>query len=333
MDEGHYSTLVVGRGLKFCYYFSPPQHGAPTLLFLHGVPSSSADWKRQVAYFQPKGYGILAPDLLGAGRTDQPADWTSYRINHMAQDIIDILDHETSLIRGAVIGVGHDWGCNVLSRLSILHSARFNGFCWLGLSYMEPITDPFDLPTIMVQMKQLLGYEGYSYWEFFTRPGAADLIKSNIDSFLQLLYPKRPEDWRVYMALPGKTEEWITTNMQPGWPEYITKEEFDTIRQNLSKEGSIQSCMNWYISQMHNNDLEDNRKIPVENWKLSSPSFFAVASKDSICTPVRGKATMAQYGVEVTTVEYDTGHWVHLEATEEVNNDLHSWLLKHFPTA
>jgi pimeloyl-ACP methyl ester carboxylesterase len=106
MDNSLYKDIKVDRGLNYHYYFSPPTGGKPVLLFLHGFPSTSYDWVRQVEHFQPKGYGILAPDMLGFGRTSRPLDVNAFRLNLMAKDIIEILNEENI---DKVVGVGHDW--------------------------------------------------------------------------------------------------------------------------------------------------------------------------------------------------------------------------------
>lgn len=106
MDAAHYKELSVQRGLTYRYYRSPSTNGKPTLLFLHGFPSTAADWQKQVAYFHLLGYGILTPDLLGAGGTAKPLDPKSFRLNDMARDVMDILAAEGI---DKMIGVGHDW--------------------------------------------------------------------------------------------------------------------------------------------------------------------------------------------------------------------------------
>jgi soluble epoxide hydrolase/lipid-phosphate phosphatase len=111
MDPSCYKDTEVSRGLNYHYYLLPPTDGKPTLLFLHGFPSSSYDWNRQIAYLQPKGYGIVAPDMLGLGRTSRPLDAEAFRPNLMAKDIIDLLDQENI---DKVIGVAHDWCILVL---------------------------------------------------------------------------------------------------------------------------------------------------------------------------------------------------------------------------
>jgi soluble epoxide hydrolase / lipid-phosphate phosphatase len=106
MDNSLYKELKVDRGFNYRYYFSPAAGGMPVLLFLHGIPSTSHDWVRQVEYFRPKGYGIVAPDMLGFGRTSRPLDVNAFRQNLRAKDIIDILNKENI---DKVVGIGHDW--------------------------------------------------------------------------------------------------------------------------------------------------------------------------------------------------------------------------------
>lgn len=114
MNAAHYKELSVQRGLTYRYYRAPATpHGKPTLLFLHGFPSTAADWQKQVAYFQPLGYAILVPDLLGSGGTAKPLDPKSFRLNDMARDVMDILAAEGI---DKVIGIGHDWYAYPLPR-------------------------------------------------------------------------------------------------------------------------------------------------------------------------------------------------------------------------
>jgi pimeloyl-ACP methyl ester carboxylesterase len=106
MDQNHYKQTNTQRGLTYSYYFSSPAPGKPVLFFSHGFPSDSFLWRKQVAFFQPKGYGILVPDHLGYGKTDKPTDPKLYIGSGIAQDLSDILDAEKI---AQVITVGHDW--------------------------------------------------------------------------------------------------------------------------------------------------------------------------------------------------------------------------------
>ena len=108
MDRASYKTVTTKRGFTYSYYASvrDVNSAKPTLLFLHGFPSTSYDWRRQVEFFVPKGFPVIVPDLLGYGGTDKPIDAQFYKWGDMAGDVIDILDAEKV---EKVIAIGPDW--------------------------------------------------------------------------------------------------------------------------------------------------------------------------------------------------------------------------------
>ena len=106
MDRALYKDLKTSRGFNYHYYFSKAQGRRTTLLFCHGFPSTSWDWRYLATYFQKQGYGIVVPDLLGYGGTSKPTDPAAYQHSLISKDLIDILDAEG--IEQA-IPVGHDW--------------------------------------------------------------------------------------------------------------------------------------------------------------------------------------------------------------------------------
>ncbi|KAG5353054.1 hypothetical protein C0989_010860 [Termitomyces sp. Mn162] len=106
MDSTIYKSVSTRRSLKYNYFFSAPAAGKPVLLFVHGFPSTSYDWRYQVTFFKEKGYGLIVPDMLGYGGTDKPTDAVDYKLGLIAQDLVDILDAEKI---NKAIAVGHDW--------------------------------------------------------------------------------------------------------------------------------------------------------------------------------------------------------------------------------
>ena len=106
MDPSSFKDVTTSRGIKYHYYFSPAVGAKPTLLFCHGFPSLAIDWRYVVPYFKEKGYGIIAPDMLGYGDTDKPTDPALYIPSAISKDLIDIVDAEGL---SSVIAIGHDW--------------------------------------------------------------------------------------------------------------------------------------------------------------------------------------------------------------------------------
>lgn len=101
----HRESLTVSRGYEYSFIFSPPQEGKTWLLFLHGFPSTSYDWRHQLPFFVQRGYGVVVPDLLGYGQTLKPLELEAYKARGMSADIVDILD-EKKITK--VIGIAHD---------------------------------------------------------------------------------------------------------------------------------------------------------------------------------------------------------------------------------
>lgn len=94
------------NGRTYSYVYIKAKLENPWLLFLHGFPSSSFDWRYQIGFFSDLGYGVLAPDLLGYGGTDKPTEMEAYTTEKMSQEIVTVLDAEGV---DRVVGVAHDW--------------------------------------------------------------------------------------------------------------------------------------------------------------------------------------------------------------------------------
>jgi haloalkane dehalogenase len=110
-------------GLRLAYV--DEGDGQPIVLF-HGEPSWSFLWRKVITELVAKGYRCIAPDLIGFGRSDKPADvgWYSYdRHTASVLSLVEALD-----LRDAVFAV-HDWGGSLGLRIGTLEApervARF----------------------------------------------------------------------------------------------------------------------------------------------------------------------------------------------------------------
>jgi pimeloyl-ACP methyl ester carboxylesterase len=110
--------------------------GAPVLL-LHGFPDTHDLWRHQVPALHAAGLRTVAPDMLGYGESDKPQEIEPYRVPHIVDGLVAILD-ALEIDKARV--VGHDWGAGVawamalmapdrverLAALSVSHPARFS---------------------------------------------------------------------------------------------------------------------------------------------------------------------------------------------------------------
>jgi haloalkane dehalogenase len=82
-----------------------PRGGEPVVLF-HGQPSWSYLYRKVVPRLVGKGYRVIAPDMIGYGRSDKPALATDYRYALHLQWMKSFL----SGLGAQVTLVVHDWG-------------------------------------------------------------------------------------------------------------------------------------------------------------------------------------------------------------------------------
>ena len=159
----------------YVYDYFPAQASQPTVLLLHGFPSSRHDWSAQIANLAAAGFGVLAPDCLGYGDSDKPLALEAYNLRGLAGHLDALLCNEGL---ETVVGVGHDWGVNVLSHAAVWHRERFEKLAFLSVAYSPP--GFFDVDAINAQGLQERGYTEFGYWYFFNSYDAVDIIGEHV---------------------------------------------------------------------------------------------------------------------------------------------------------
>ncbi|PIZ50723.1 hypothetical protein COY27_05920 [Candidatus Woesearchaeota archaeon CG_4_10_14_0_2_um_filter_33_13] len=76
------------------YYRVEKNKNPHTLVFLHGVGGNWTVWKKELQYFQKRGYSTLVFDLRGHGLSDAPDDLSKYRLYSFSRDLHNILNKE-----------------------------------------------------------------------------------------------------------------------------------------------------------------------------------------------------------------------------------------------
>ncbi|KAJ7599255.1 Alpha/Beta hydrolase protein [Mycena floridula] len=321
MDTSLYKDTVTPRGIKYHYFYSPAAPDKPTVIFLHGFPSTSSDWRHQVPFFVNEGYGVVVPDLLGYGGTDKPTDAALYLKSLVVNDIIAILDAEGLQ---QVIAVGHDWGSSVVSGLANYYPNRFLGFAFLDVGYMAPRPEG-NIDIIRERSEAFVGYDNTGYWLFFAEDGADKIIEDHIDSFLDIFYPAEPKAWITDMGPKGTVKNYILKDAKPVLPKYLTQDDLNKMKAELLKNG-LAGPLCWYRQLVSNHSFKDDEGVPKENYKIIQPVFFAACLQDYIAIPKVQSLSITALCPNSTVKEYDTDHWVQLAAPEEVNRDLLAWM-------
>ncbi|KAL4960910.1 alpha/beta hydrolase [Aspergillus stella-maris] len=293
------------------YAYSPAANPTkPTILFLHGFPSSCYDWRYQIHFFSEKGYGILAPDLLGYGDTAKPMAVEEHKTKKMAAEIIGILDHEGI---DKVHSVAHDTGCTLLSRLADYYPDRLLSATFLDVPYAMP-GQHFDLAVVNAMTKQFLGFERFGYLDFFSKLGTGDS-----ESLFTLFYPRDPTIWIEHVGPTGAMEKWLLQNRKGPEPEYFTESEHQ-IHQTIMK-GNYGSALKWYQALVGNINEQEEVEANIEP-ELSMPVLMVCPQPTQLELP-GVEERMRQVAPDLTLKRVSTtGHWVQLEARDEINSIL-----------
>jgi haloalkane dehalogenase len=95
------------EGLRIAYVDAGPQNAARSFFCLHGEPSWSFLYRRMIPVFLAGGVRVVAPDLLGFGRSDKPVRQSDYSF-HFHRDYLLSLVERLDLKN--ITLVVQDWG-------------------------------------------------------------------------------------------------------------------------------------------------------------------------------------------------------------------------------
>jgi haloalkane dehalogenase len=122
----HYVEVAAADGdgtLRVHHLDEGPAEAAETILLLHGEPSWSFLSRHMIPLLAEAGFRVVAPDLVGFGRSDKPADRVDYtyarHVEWMRAALFDELD-----LSGVTL-VGQDWGGLIGLRLVAEQADRF----------------------------------------------------------------------------------------------------------------------------------------------------------------------------------------------------------------
>jgi pimeloyl-ACP methyl ester carboxylesterase len=165
----------------------------PAVVLLHGFPDTHVVWRKQVAPLVAAGYRVLAPDLRGYGGSDAPREVSAYRVEHLAADVLAMLD-QLGIGRARV--VGHDWGALVGWLLCMQAPERIEQY--VALSVGHPAA--FARAGIMQYLRS-------SYMMWFMVPGLAEKSLTAGDFYLLNRFTSdraQVGHWKKNLYEPGR---------------------------------------------------------------------------------------------------------------------------------
>ena len=177
--------------------------GKPVLL-LHGFPDSHDLWRNQIPALAEAGHRVIAPDLLGYGESEAPAELDAYRLKNVVAGLVELLD-ELGVERTAV--VGHDWGAATAWGMASFLPDRVERLAVLSVGH----------PAVPRRLRQL---RDFWYMLLFQYPEAEELLSED-DWALFREWMKGAADLDRYvddLSRPGRLTaalNWYRANLVP----------------------------------------------------------------------------------------------------------------------
>jgi len=142
--EPHYIEVPDGEGgtLRVHYVDEGPENAEPVLL-MHGEPSWSFLYRKMIPIITTVGYRAIAPDLVGFGRSDKPAEQGDYTYQRHVNWMQAWLDK--TVLQNITL-VCQDWGGLIGLRLVAANPERFDRVVVANTGLPtgdHPITDAF----------------------------------------------------------------------------------------------------------------------------------------------------------------------------------------------
>jgi pimeloyl-ACP methyl ester carboxylesterase len=204
----------------------------PTILLLHGFPSSSHMFRNLIRELAGE-YNIIAPDYPGFGNSDQPPiDEFEYTFDNLA-NVINNFVEEIKLDKYSIYV--HNYGAPVGFRLAIKHPERIQAIITQnGNAYEEgllPAWDPirtyWEYPTEenKEKLRSLLTFDftKHQYVNGTRNPTVISPDSWNIDQFVL----DRPGNKEIQLALFYDYQN--NLKQYPIWQEYFRKHQPPTL--------------------------------------------------------------------------------------------------------
>lgn len=298
-------TVISVNGVEL-EVFEAGQHnvGKPVVL-CHGWPELALSWRHQMSALAAAGYHVIVPNQRGYGNSSRPAEVTDYDIEHLAGDLVALLDHYGY---ADATFVGHDWGAMVVWGLTLLHPNRVNKVINLSLPYQERGEKPW-----IEFLEDMLGGD-YYFVHFNRQPGVADtVLEENTYRFLRNLYRKNEPSTEPQ---PGMALINLARAEAPLGEPVMSDSELAVFVAAFETSGFTGS-INWY------RNLDRNWRLLADvDPVIHQPTLMIYGDWDAVSR----SENLTKFVPNVDVVNLDCGHWIQQEKPEETNQAILKWL-------
>lgn len=229
MNTFHYASI---NGHKI-FYREAGASNLPTLVLLHGFPSSSHMFRDLIPKLADK-FHVIAPDYLGFGYSDQPsAHEFHYTFDNLTAQIEKLLFTHLDLKKFSIYV--QDYGAPIGFRIASRHPDAIESIIIQnGNAYLEGVSPALEPMTAFWQNRNaetevpLRGFLTAQTTKFQYEHGASDLSKISPDSYtLDQLFLDRSGNDAIQLDLFFDYQSNVA--LYPEWQAYFRKRQPPTL--------------------------------------------------------------------------------------------------------
>jgi pimeloyl-ACP methyl ester carboxylesterase len=287
---------------------------APAIVLAHGFPECAHSWRHQIEPLADAGYHVLVPDQRGYGNSTAPAEVEAYGIEHLAGDLLGLLDdtgHDDAVF------VGHDWGALVVWDLARLHPERVRAVVGVSVPYTQ-------WPTAPTEMMKAIWGDRFFYILYFQPVGPAEAeLEADIERTMRgMLWGASGEAYVEDRPDPPPMEgtgflDIIEASgpIPDELPAWLTAEDLAVYVDHFRTSGFF-GPISWYRNLDANYERVKDLPVPsAPSWFIGGTHDIVIAGRPGYVEAMDGLLPNHRGSILLDRI----GHWTQQEAPDQFN--------------
>ena len=132
------AEVYIKKDLIFKCRVNGLNNSGSVVMLLHGFPETSKMWSKLIQFLSNNNHKVIAPDQRGYSPKARPLSLKEYKIDKLAQDVIDIAN---AFNFDKFHLVGHDWGSAIGWFLCAIYSKKIITYTPLSVPHLDAFGD------------------------------------------------------------------------------------------------------------------------------------------------------------------------------------------------
>jgi len=307
---------IATSGVELDVLDAGPADG-PVIVLAHGFPESSHSWRHQIEPLARAGYRVLVPDQRGYAGSSAPHDNDAYRVDHLANDLVGLLDDVGA---DNAVFVGHDWGAMVVWDLARIHPERVRGVVNVSVPYT-----PWPAPP--TELMRAMWADRFFYILYFQQPEIPEReLEADVSNTMRTMlwagsaamHGPPPTDFPPMEGTGFLEAMSMREPISEQLPDWIDEDEFAVYVDQFTESGFF-GPLGWY------RNLDADHEITKDLPPPGMPCGFIGGDKDGVIAHrpeyVEAMASLLP-DFRGTVMIADAGHWTQQEKPAAFNSAL-----------